>query len=1230
MKKLILPRSQSGVALVVTLAMVTLLTFVVVAFFSRAMTNRRIESASGEAVRADLLTKTAAEFIIGDLKAEIAAGSTPVGSGNQTRFYKPTSAANVVPTISRDSDISPNDAVFVNLLKQSSGSFFPSGNGTSAPLIQANSGVTTDTPSANGRSVIASRWDAPQMTVGGNFTADKLPSWILLNRSGISAPQTWSNDFKNYQPGNEKAVIGRFAFNIYDQGGLLDANVVGFPSAISPTAIGKKGTLALAQLSLVPGVGSTANADLFVKNWRNLTTGSSTDNYLAYLGFSKNGTTNLVGNPFFPFGPANGFLKTASSNTTSDNHILGRQDLIRLATKAGTAYGISADALPYLTHFTRELNAPSWGPTQDASAMGGNDGTGSPKPYAYATNADNSAVANRFLPNVRVAALGWRRLTGENALAGEPLVKYRFPLSWLALVQDADPTTPAWDLSTEATQIITTLDARRQAQGEAPLAGTNLQKAAAIVQRAFGLVWDTTNARWNYVGHTGSTTQTTLKTVAQAATENREPNFFELLKAAILSGSLGNASDFESFCVNIGEDANADYQILQIGANIIDQADSDSYPARIAFGFEMDSPPSIITARSGANAPTATAEQKVFAGTEDVPYLQSILATPYRRPAGQPTLDPLAIDAAQNGGRDYINCWAQFVLWKPHQTSASVSSPSNFRIVYSGSFLRMKVATSPQVEYPVGSGIIYGITSANARFTAPTLGAGTSIDFTDSPSNFRSPTLLGGVGVTATDGFSSSQPNGNGGGAGVAQLPRGMWLGETYRPEKLNNPAMGNLLAPPQAWIELQFSNDSRFDLQYQDGAGNWQTYQRFDRVGMGSSTSFRGRGTYGFAFQANGQQGGAPGNRPLGGNGWDKPSHSELDYSALGVAGADPRCQRFGLMAMYIYNFAPTTIPAGEWKNYLKQGWFPNSTGANSPYWALFHPSSTRFVPSWAGGTINNPWGGLNAAVPLTDPTNFWANNPETGGSVYYKDPDEIRRRADGDAANGVRPMQSSNAASFVPNTQDLGLVLNRPFRSVGELSYVFRDAPYKSLDFFSANSADGALLDIFSVDEQPSVVAGKLNLNTRNAIALQSVLVASSREDGTATNILSVSEAQAIANNLIANTSSPIITATTGPLQNPADLAKRISAILPVASTANAAIKARREVIVRALGGAGQTRTWNLLVDVIAQSGRFATNATSNAQFIAEGEKRYWLHVAIDRYTGQVIDQQLETVLE
>jgi hypothetical protein len=75
----------------------------------------------------------------------------------------------------------------------------------------------------------------------------------------------------------------------------------------------------------------------------------------------------------------------------------------------------------------------------------------------------------------------------------------------------------------------------------------------------------------------------------------------------------------------------------------------------------------------------------------------------------------------------------------------------------------------------------------------------------------------------------------------------------------------------------------------------------------------------------------------------------------------------------------------------------------------------------------------------------------------------------------------------------------------------------------------------------------------------------------------------------------------------------------------------KTQRESIARALGEADQTRTWNLMIDVIAQSGRYPPNATSFQNgFVVEGEQRYWVHLAIDRFTGQVIDKRIEVVNE
>ena len=71
-------------------------------------------------------------------------------------------------------------------------------------------------------------------------------------------------------------------------------------------------------------------------------------------------------------------------------------------------------------------------------------------------------------------------------------------------------------------------------------------------------------------------------------------------------------------------------------------------------------------------------------------------------------------------------------------------------------------------------------------------------------------------------------------------------------------------------------------------------------------------------------------------------------------------------------------------------------------------------------------------------------------------------------------------------------------------------------------------------------------------------------------------------------------------------------------------------KETIARALAEVTQTRTWGLLIDLVAQTGHYVPTATSLANFQVDGEKRYWLHVSIDRFDGTIVGQQLEEVFE
>jgi hypothetical protein len=226
----------------------------------------------------------------------------------------------------------------------------------------------------------------------------------------------------------------------------------------------------------------------------------------------------------------------------------------------------------------------------------------------------------------------------------------------------------------------------------------------------------------------------------------------------------------------------------------------------------------------------------------------------------------------------------------------------------------------------------------------------------------------------------------------------------------------------------------------------------------------------------------------------------------------------------------------------------------------------------------------------------------------------------------------------------------LDRPFHDVGELGYVFRDDPWKTLNLISANSADSGLLDVFYVGSTnatpanlppPDNIAGKLNINsavmnsvyanTKGSLPLQSLLAQGLRYyslsnpmviDPGSTNCITASDAANLATNIVSFVQ-------TNNLINVGD----IPGVLPqnqTTSTALPGLKAPREALIRALAGSSGTRTWNLMIDVVAQSGKFNPNAANLNNFTVDGEKHYWLHVAIDRFTGEIVGEQLEPVWE
>ena len=158
--------------------------------------------------------------------------------------------------------------------------------------------------------------------------------------------------------------------------------------------------------------------------------------------------------------------------------------------------------------------------------------------------------------------------------------------------------------------------------------------------------------------------------------------------------------------------------------------------------------------------------------------------------------------------------------------------------------------------------------------------------------------------------------------------------------------------------------------------------------------------------------------------------------------------------------------------------------------------------------------------------------------------------------------------------------------------------------------------------------MVAGSVNLNSTQAADLQSVLTGTIRgELDSPLQTVSSSAAQTMATNIVSATSATA-------MQNKSELVTRTglpTAILPTASNDDQSVKPRREVVARAASSVSQTRVWNLVIDVVAQTGRYKPNAQSlQNDFVVEGEQHYWVHVAIDRFTGQVLDKQIEVVNE
>jgi hypothetical protein len=205
---------------------------------------------------------------------------------------------------------------------------------------------------------------------------------------------------------------------------------------------------------------------------------------------------------------------------------------------------------------------------------------------------------------------------------------------------------------------------------------------------------------------------------------------------------------------------------------------------------------------------------------------------------------------------------------------------------------------------------------------------------------------------------------------------------------------------------------------------------------------------------------------------------------------------------------------------------------------------------------------------------------------------------------------------------------MLQRPFQNVGELGYAYNPRTGSTVDFYTSGSSDAALLDFFTYNTTDNTAiyglpypfrAGPLNLNTRNSAVIAAILKSALPNEPPTTAGVSSGTATTAAN-LIA----------TATITQPAISRQDIARLTAAVGTTIGGTEEQKETVARALSDTTQTRTWGLLIDVVAQSGRYPPGETDLRKFVVEGEQHYWVHVAIDRFTGRVLDKQIEVVNE
>jgi hypothetical protein len=362
--KQLLKKAAQGAALIIVLAFVVVLTGVALAYFSRTVTDRQLAQSSSNDTGAGVLARSALDIVVSDFKQELL-----------SPLSQPITSTNIQP---RESG---TDASIPNLIRRSVYPDLISAPGVPSLASAVSSRPVNATNPKRGE-VTSARWNSHYLIPPGtDLTASDLaPYWVLVTRSGPVSFAGWQDSLKDSS--NANYVVGRYAFAVYDEGGLLDMNLAGYPNWTGtvagnptqptptpwPTNVGRKGILTFADLTALAPLSQT-QVDNIV-GWRNFATTQQTGTFGSsnFSSGNQRNRQNAYGSYLLDFGfppftdPTNfpfTIVDTSNSGGRTDQALMTRQELLKL----WSSLNLNTSLLQYVGTFSRERNQPArdWG-----------------------------------------------------------------------------------------------------------------------------------------------------------------------------------------------------------------------------------------------------------------------------------------------------------------------------------------------------------------------------------------------------------------------------------------------------------------------------------------------------------------------------------------------------------------------------------------------------------------------------------------------------------------------------------------------------------------------------------------------------------------------------------------------------------------------------------------------------------------------------------------------------